>query len=136
MKTIEISKITRFVGRRPVIQSGVELLVESIKKNNFLENSPVTVIKNKDDETYLLIDGRHRYEAAIKIGLEEIPAIIRTGLSKIDQFQLASQCNNAATGLTYTAFRKTQFRLCGSAGNLMLPCERTRLPAIPILYAG
>ena len=103
MEIVKILKITEFLDRRQVIPAGVEFLKESIKQNGFLDNNPIVLI-SIGDGCFKLIDGRHRLEASIELEKTEIPAIIKDGLSDIDQYQLASQCNNAAETVVLSNF--------------------------------
>ena len=51
-------------------------LVESMKAAGFLEANPILVRPNSDG-TYEIVDGEHRWLAAKKLGLKEVPCHIR-----------------------------------------------------------
>ena len=95
MEMIKLSEITEFIERRKVNKSGVELLTKSIKENGFLINNPVVIVPIHGGK-YKLIDGRHRYEGALSLGIKEMPVVVKDNLSDMEQYQLASVCNNAA----------------------------------------
>jgi len=52
----------------------VQRLNIAIDKVGFLD--PIKVVKNEENGKYEVIDGQHRYEAAVLLGYKEIPAIV------------------------------------------------------------
>ena len=73
---IEISRIHSFVNHpfKVLDDDKMDDLVESIKQNGVL--TPVLVRPDKNN-SYEMISGHRRMHAAIKAGLETIPAIVR-----------------------------------------------------------
>ena len=57
--TKEYSKFFILAENRFIRQSHVDLLIQSIKKKNYLHNEPIKVASN-----YEIIDGQHRFKAA------------------------------------------------------------------------
>ena len=57
----------------------LDLLAESIRENGVLH--PIIVFPKEDGDGYLIISGHRRCAAAEKIGLTEVPAIVRNGIS-------------------------------------------------------
>ena len=55
----------------------LDLLAESIRENGVLH--PIIVFPKEDGDGYLIISGHRRCAAAEKIGLTEVPAIVRNG---------------------------------------------------------
>ena len=52
----------------------VERVVESIRQIGFV--TPVVVVPREDGDGYVIIDGQHRFLAAKKLSLGEVPAVI------------------------------------------------------------
>jgi DNA modification methylase len=99
-------------GRLPVRRlsaPGVQRLIKSIQRSGFLEQFPL-VVTLLGEESYQLIDGNHRYEAALACGLTSVPCVVKTQLAEHDRYVLAWQSNSAAemvvpsTLVTYAEF--------------------------------
>lgn len=73
-KQVLIDKIRINNRLRPVSERHVETLIESIKLSGF--NTVIKLWQEPGEEDPLLADGRHRLEAAKRIGMVEIPAFI------------------------------------------------------------
>lgn len=57
-------------------------LVDSIKTFGVLQ--PLNVRAQRDGDTYIIIAGHRRYDAAVKAGLETVPCVITNGTSPTD----------------------------------------------------
>lgn len=53
----------------------LEKLKEAIKRFGFVQ--PILVKKDKNGE-YLIVDGNHRYQAAVELGYKTLPAVVTT----------------------------------------------------------
>lgn len=104
--------IEKLVSKSPIrkkSEHGVKRIQESMRWAGFLENYPLTVIPLEDD-TFDVVDGDHRLEAARREGITLIPCIVRESLSDLERYQIAMQSNNAAetvvpsTLVTYAEF--------------------------------
>lgn len=58
------------------------MLLDNISRVGFID--PLLVIKNEGYGTYKVVDGEHRYRAALLAGIEKVPAVI-VDLSEEDQ---------------------------------------------------
>lgn len=109
LKILPVNRITERLSVRRLSASGIERLKESIQRSGFLENFPLLVTPLEDD-TYQLIEGNHRYEAALLLGLTCVPCLIKTHLTEQERYTLALQSNRAAetvvpsTLVTYAEF--------------------------------
>jgi site-specific DNA-methyltransferase (adenine-specific)/modification methylase len=104
--------LDRIVSRLPVRRlsaSGVARIQASMERSGFLDNFPL-VVTPFGDGTYQLIEGNHRYEAALAAGFPTAPCIVKTDLSEQERYKLALQSNSAAeavvpsTLVTYAEF--------------------------------
>jgi len=64
MQTNDYDVFDTFNSNRPVSESSVKKIMESIQKIGYIEANPIIV--NKD---FLIIDGQHRYEACKRLNL-------------------------------------------------------------------
>ena len=72
---LPMSKLAVISHQRKPSGPHVKRVVDSIERVGFL--APVVVVEEDDDsETYLIIDGQHRYLAAQELGLRKVPAVI------------------------------------------------------------
>ena len=110
--TLQMIPLTRITERLPIRRlspSGVARLKASIDRYGFLENYPLTVLL-LDDGNVRLIDGNHRLEAALSLGLARVPSVVKTDLTEAECFALALRCNSATeafapwTLVTYAEF--------------------------------
>lgn len=62
--------------RGPIANDDLQELAESIRQHGVIQPIIVTMMENKDQ--YMLVAGERRWRAALSIGLETIPGIIRT----------------------------------------------------------
>jgi ParB/RepB/Spo0J family partition protein len=77
-RTIALSAITVREGFNPRLRfesAELERLTQSIRKTGVLQ--PVLVQPAECEDEFELVDGERRYRAALKVGLTEIPALIR-----------------------------------------------------------
>ena len=91
---IEISRIHSFANHpfKVLDDDKMDDLVESIKQNGVL--TPVLVRPDKNN-SYEMISGHRRMHAAIKAGLETIPAIVRDMLPKTSIQQIIRRMENS-----------------------------------------
>ena len=61
-------KLERIYGNRTVLPYDVLQIKESIEKNNLLHLQPI-IVQVKDDGTIIVVDGQHRLEAALALGV-------------------------------------------------------------------
>lgn len=108
-RTVPLCAITDRLQVRRLQAVGVARLKKSMQQSGFLENFPLLVLA-KADGTFQLIDGNHRYEAALELELASVPCVIKTNLSEQERYTLALQSNRAAetvipsTLVTYAEF--------------------------------
>lgn len=88
---MEISKLNTEFKIRKISQQGLESIKEKIEKNGFLDSFPIII-----DENNLVIDGHHRVEAALALGLTEVPTILKSGLTEAEKKHLAFIANEAS----------------------------------------
>jgi site-specific DNA-methyltransferase (adenine-specific) len=106
---LKLDVITERLPVRRLSPSGVARLKESIQRSGFLENFPL-VVTPYDEVTFRLIDGNHRFEAALALGIELVPCVVKPHLSEQERYMLAWRSNNAAetvvpsTLVTYAEF--------------------------------
>src|SRR5260221_23874 len=101
---IEVSKITKRIKVRSVKTSGVEKLQDKINKLGFLPQHPLLVNRIENGE-FELIDGNHRLDAAINLGLTALPGhILSNHLSDNDKKKFARQANEASETMIPTSF--------------------------------
>jgi ParB family chromosome partitioning protein len=74
LRILPISKIEVVKHQRKPSEAHVKHLISSIERIGFLV--PVITVKKADGSGYMIIDGQHRFLAAQKLGITEIPAII------------------------------------------------------------
>src|ERR1043166_3610581 len=90
---IETDKLRRDEGHRPVDENEVAKLAQSIKQVGLL--NPLLVTQRKEDlplDLWLVIIGKHRFEACKRVGLKTIPCFLsesdnplQTELAEIDE---------------------------------------------------
>jgi DNA modification methylase len=101
--------ITERLRVRRLSASGIRRLQHSMQCSGFLTHFPL-VVSPLAKGGYKLIDGNHRYEAALALGLVSIPCIVQAPLSELDRYTFVWQSNNAAenaipsTLVTYAEF--------------------------------
>lgn len=101
---IEVSKITKRIQVRNVKASGIEKLKDKINKLGFLPQHPLLVNRIENGE-YELIDGNHRLDAAINLGLTVLPGhILSNHLSDSEKKKFARQANEASETMIPTTF--------------------------------
>lgn len=109
LRMLPLHLITERLSVRRLSPAGLERLTESMQREGFLENFPLTVIALADG-TFQLIDGHHRYEAALALSLSAVPCVIKRNLSEQERYRLAWQSNRVAetvvpsTLVTYAEF--------------------------------
>jgi DNA modification methylase len=102
--TVSIEAITKRIQVRRIRSFGVERLKEKIAKMGFLPQHPLLVVCNQDGGLELL-DGNHRLEAAIALGMTTLPVhVLSETLSESDKKRLARQANEAAETMIPTTF--------------------------------
>lgn len=101
---VPVDAITSRVQVRSVKPSGVERLKAKIEKMGFLPERPLLVIQ-KEDGTLELVDGNHRLEAVIPLGITSVPVhIIEETLTDNEKKRRARQANEAAETIVPTTF--------------------------------
>ena len=65
-------------------------MVESIRANGI--HTPI-IVRPKDDDTYEILSGHNRVDAAIEVGYVNVPVIIRDGLSDEDALLIVTETN-------------------------------------------
>jgi site-specific DNA-methyltransferase (adenine-specific)/modification methylase len=73
METIKLNEIKGFFQVRKYNETFITFLVNDFKENGFNSAYPVSITDN-----WILWDGNHRYEAAKRAGITEIPCIIES----------------------------------------------------------
>ena len=90
MDTFRLVPISQIVERLPVRKvqtAGIERLRQSIRSRGLLDNYPLTLF-DLGNNTYKLIDGNHRLEAAIAEGLAKVHAIVKANVSDQDAYTI------------------------------------------------
>ena len=98
MDTFRLVPISQIVERLPVRKvqtAGIERLRQSIRSRGLLDNYPLTLF-DLGNNTYKLIDGNHRLEAAIAEGLAKVHAIVKANVSDQDAYTYAFRSNGAS----------------------------------------
>lgn len=112
MQNIEIEKIIPY-SRNPRKNQHVDKVASSIKEFGFQQ--PIVV-----DNEHIIIVGHTRYQAAIKLGMKEVPVIIANNLSKnqVKAYRIAdnrvaeeSQWDNELLNLELLDLQKQEFDL-------------------------
>lgn len=103
LRSISVGEVVDKVSIRSVKTDGIERLKAKIEKLGFQSDKPLRVYEVA--QGYRLIDGNHRLEAAIAMGLTEVPALIvpppETELEAIKQ---ARESNEASETVVPTTF--------------------------------
>lgn len=73
--TIPLDNIVSKLPVRRLSQKGVEAMEKSLAKYGFLDYRPITV-DTLGENTYRLIDGNHRVEAAKNLGIASAPTLV------------------------------------------------------------
>src|SRR5258708_27950057 len=109
LKMLPLSVITKRLSVRRLHTAGVLRLKESMQRAGFLDNFPL-ILMPLADETFLLIDGNHRFEAALALELPCVPCVLKTNLTDQECYTLALRSNSAtetvvpSTLVTYAEF--------------------------------
>ena len=69
-----------------VVNKSFEELVGSVKQCGILQ--PI-VVRRKDDEGFEIIAGERRYRAALEVGIDKLPVVIRNVKDQTEGFELA-----------------------------------------------
>ncbi len=88
IKQVAIRQISPNPGqpRDFVVNKSFEELVGSIKQCGILQ--PL-VVRRKDDEDFEIIAGERRYRAALEVGIDKLPVVIRNVKNQTEGFELA-----------------------------------------------
>ena len=98
-----MNSIISSVKIREVKPYGVELLMQSIQKHGFQDSFPLLVAPVEGG--YELLNGKHRFEAAVRLGLETVPVLIlNKEMTDIEKKKLAIATNNATESIVPTTF--------------------------------
>ncbi|MEM7817080.1 MAG: ParB/RepB/Spo0J family partition protein [Candidatus Aenigmatarchaeota archaeon] len=73
-KLVPIDKLVVVSHQRKPSEYHVKHLVSSIERIGFIV--PLIVYENNEKEEYVILDGQHRFLAAQRVGIKELPAII------------------------------------------------------------
>src|SRR6267142_702226 len=107
--------ITERVACRSLKPYGVELLKGKIKRLGFLPQYPLLVMP-LGEYTYRCIDGSHRLEAALALGLTKVPVLVAETLNgPLEEIAAARAANEAAESLVPTTLideAELVWRLC------------------------
>ena len=112
MQNIEINKIVPY-SRNPRKNQHVDKVASSIKEFGFQQ--PIVV-----DKDHVIIVGHTRYQAAMKLGMKEVPVIIANNLSEnqVKAYRIAdnrvaeeSQWDNELLNLELLDLQKSEFDL-------------------------
>lgn len=102
--TIPISAITNRLQVRSVKPRGVEMLKGKIARLGYLPERPLLVMSDGSGG-YQLLDGNHRLEAALALGITTFPAhIVTEDLDDSAKKRRARQANDAAEAVVPTTF--------------------------------
>ena len=76
LKTLPVDKLEVVGHQRKARPSHVEHLVSSIERIGFIV--PLVAVEQKSDgkQTYLVIDGQHRLQAALEVGVKTLPVLV------------------------------------------------------------
>lgn len=103
IKFIPATAIVSRVMARSVKADGVDRLHNKIKRLGFQTDKPLRVYPV--DGGYRLIDGNHRLEAAIKLSMTTIPAlIVDPPVDELAEIQQARESNEASETVVKTTF--------------------------------
>lgn len=101
MLQIELRKLSSLKPHpdnpRKSVPGGVEKLAESIKGNPNYFNARPIVLSNRTGE-FVIIDGERRSEAALYLGMEQVPTILMEGLTYEDELEILVK-GNTHTGV-------------------------------------
>lgn len=107
MKTIMIIKPEEIKSRlqvRTLKPLGVETLKDNINKDGYDEEERI-LVRRLPDDGYRLIDGNHRLEAILLLGLNEIPAtVIEDDITEEEEIYLARLRNDNTETCIRTTF--------------------------------
>lgn len=109
---IPLDSIVSTLPVRRISASGLKRVQASMERVGFLQNYPLVVTPCENG--YQLIDGRHRYEAAKLLNFLMVPCVVKTDLTKQEQYKLALESNSAAetvvpsTLVTFAEFVRQQ----------------------------
>jgi hypothetical protein len=73
----------------------IELLTESMRREGFRPNHPLLVTRD-----YSILDGKHRYFAAAKAGINEVPIVIDEATTEVDAMTATTIDNTFVNTLT------------------------------------
>ncbi|MBU5678779.1 MAG: ParB N-terminal domain-containing protein [Candidatus Aenigmatarchaeota archaeon] len=73
-RLVPIDKLVVVSHQRKPSEYHVKHLVSSIERIGFIV--PLIVYENKEKDEYVILDGQHRFLAAQRVGIKELPAII------------------------------------------------------------
>jgi 16S rRNA G966 N2-methylase RsmD len=84
--------ITARIEVRKLNEIGINRLMISIKEKGYLERYPIAVSMDGGN-SYKLLDGNHRVEAASRLGLDEMPAQVFEDLTPDEEYRIAFESN-------------------------------------------
>ena len=132
MENINLKEINTYWHQNPRAKNEtvIEGLEQSMRRSGFFSHEPLRVFKFQDDPQYHLADGHHRYEAALKAGLNVVPAMITEGTLEehFETLQVANLCYDVSRGDIAQPFTPSEKRKAVKA-LLLLPkyWERTNV---------
>jgi modification methylase len=108
-RMLPLGAITERLPVRRLNVAGIQRLKESMQQSGFLEQFPLLALDLGHD-TFQLLDGNHRLEVALELGLESVPCVVKVGLTEQERYTLALRSNRAtetmvpSTLVTYVEF--------------------------------
>ena len=100
IKEIPIDMLTAYHNHKFQLYTGERLddMVESVRQNGIL--IPIIVQAINDGESYEILSGHNRVNAAKTAGLEKVPAVIKENLSEEDAEMYVIESNASQRGFT------------------------------------
>lgn len=103
-QTITLDEITKRIQVRGIKPRGIEMLKAKIGRLGYLPERPLLVTTDGNGG-YELIDGNHRLEAALALGIDRFPIhVVADDLDDSGKKRRARQANDAAEAVVPTTF--------------------------------
>jgi SAM-dependent methyltransferase len=119
LTTIALAAITERLDARAIHPHGVAALAKTMATLGFLPQFPI-LVSPKTPQTYRLLDGGHRVEAAQHAGLTEVTALVREPCESFLEEVAVARASNEASGTnvqtTLIDDAELVWRLCETYG--------------------
>ena len=110
IKIIKLSKIKPYLNNPRIINEAVDAVANSIKEFGF--SVPIVV-----DKDLVIVAGHTRYEAAYKLGLEEIPCYVAVDMSE-EQSQIYRLVDNKVSEMSVWDHEKLTVEMLKLVGDI------------------